>query len=143
MAKTTLLFTTLVLLTIMLYYSFQVSGLGGSIVGGSTKVKNVEKNQQVQELGKYCVEEYNKVQHTMQKHHHLNGGERLSFTEVVEAETQVVSGIKYYLKISAVDTNNGVPNTFDAIVVVKAWKNHKELLNFSPSINQNRNPEML
>ncbi|KAG9136182.1 hypothetical protein Leryth_003784 [Lithospermum erythrorhizon] len=134
MAKGTLhQFTTFLtlLLTVILFHSFQVNGLGGRIVGGRTKVKNVKSNQEIQELGRYCVEEYNRGQ---QRYHHGSGGQRLSFDEVVEAETQVVSGIKYYLKISAVKPN-GVPKNFDAVVVVKAWENYRELLNFSPSKN--------
>ncbi|KAK2966297.1 hypothetical protein RJ640_018108 [Escallonia rubra] len=49
-------------------------------------------NREIQELGRYSVKEYNRKR---------NGGYALKFTEVVEAETQVVSCIKYYLMISA------------------------------------------
>ncbi|XP_058185486.1 cysteine proteinase inhibitor B [Rhododendron vialii] len=105
------------------------SGLGGGMVGGRTKVKDVKTNQEVQDLGRYSVQQFNRVQKGKK-----NGGYvgDLRFQEVVEAETQVVSGVKYYLKIAAV-TPAGVPKTFDAVVVVKPWAHSKELLNFDPS----------
>lgn len=105
-----------------------VNGLGGK-VGGRTKIKDVKTNQEVQELGRYSVEQYNRGQR-QRRSNGSSGG--LRFTEVVEAEKQVVSGIKYYLKVEAA-TSSGVPKTFDAVVVVKAWEHSKELLNFAPS----------
>lgn len=86
-----------------------------------------ETNKELQDLGKYCVEEYNrKLQHTARI------TKLMTFSQVVEAEKQVVSGIKYYLKISAT-TYSGAPKLFDAVVVVKPWVDTKELLNFAPS----------
>ncbi|KAM7465684.1 hypothetical protein LguiB_013246 [Lonicera macranthoides] len=105
-----------------------VNGLGGK-VGGRTKIKDVKTNQEVQELGRFSVEQYN----LGQRQRRSKGGSRgLKFTEVVEAEKQVVSGIKYYLKVMAA-TSSGVPKTFDAVVVVRALEHSKELLNFAPS----------
>ncbi|KAM7461704.1 hypothetical protein LguiA_029825 [Lonicera macranthoides] len=104
-----------------------VNGLGGK-VGGRTKIKDVKTNQEVQELGRYSVEQYN----LGQRQRRGNGGSGdLKFTEVVEAEKQVVSGIKYYLKVMTA-TSSGVPKTFDAVVVVRPWEHSKELLNFAP-----------
>ncbi|PRQ37464.1 putative Cystatin domain-containing protein [Rosa chinensis] len=42
-----------------------------------------------------------------------NDGGELQFREVVEVQTQVVSGIKYYLKVSTV-RNGGAPSLFDS-----------------------------
>ncbi|KAF8388488.1 hypothetical protein HHK36_027160 [Tetracentron sinense] len=102
-----------------------VVGLGGGKVGGRTEIKDVKKNKEVQDLGRFSVEEFNRNQ----KKKDL----ALVFSEVVEAQKQVVSGIKYYLKIAAVQ--KGMPKTFDAVVVVKAWARSKELLTFAPSTN--------
>ncbi|KAG6420312.1 hypothetical protein SASPL_116836 [Salvia splendens] len=90
------------------------------------QVKNVRENKEVQELGRYCVREYND--------HKANGEKLLVFSQVLEAETQVVSGIKYYLKISAATLGGGAPHqTFDAVVVVKPWLHNKDLVHFAPS----------
>lgn len=97
-------------------------------VGGRTEIKGVKGNEEVQELGRYCVDEYNSIMMGS------NGGDGLlSFSEVLEAERQVVAGVKYYLKISAVSASTGVPYTFDAELVVKPWLHSKHLLSFAPS----------
>ncbi|KAI3733723.1 hypothetical protein L6452_13176 [Arctium lappa] len=70
------------------------------------------------------------------------GAEDLKFLKVVEAETQVVSGIKYYLKIEAV-SKSGVSKVFDAEEVVKPWMNSKQLLNFKRSPARKRGSESL
>ncbi|KAL7177080.1 hypothetical protein ACSBR2_030418 [Camellia fascicularis] len=119
----------LLILVVVLVVSTAVRGYGG-MVGGRTKVKDVKSNEEVQELGRYSVEQYN----LQQKKSHLNGGRAdLRFQAVVEAEKQVVSGIKYYLKITAVYSRSEIPRTFEAVVVVQPWAHSKELLNFSPS----------
>lgn len=91
----------------------------------------MKTNQEIQDLGKYCVEEHNR---NLRKQ---NGAlsSLLSFSQVVEAEKQVVSGVKYYLKISAIVKSSSSPKLFDAVVVVKSWekKQKKELLTFFPS----------
>ncbi|CAI9776144.1 unnamed protein product [Fraxinus pennsylvanica] len=119
--------TSVFLLFLFFLVATQAYALGG-IVGGKTEVKNVKTNKEVQELGKYCVDQYNSKQK-----HVANGRKLLTFSQVVEAEKQVVSGIKYYLKISAATYGGGVPKNFDAVVVVKPWVDSKELLNFAPS----------
>ncbi|KAE8728083.1 Cysteine proteinase inhibitor 5 [Hibiscus syriacus] len=52
---------------------------------------------------------------------------------VVEAGQQIVSGIKYFLKIEA--TENGEKKTFDAVVLIKPWSQPEErqMLSFSAS----------
>ncbi|XVF37889.1 hypothetical protein REPUB_Repub20aG0049900 [Reevesia pubescens] len=124
MAKTgvvvlSLLFVTTVSVTVVNGY--------GTMVGGKTKINNVKNNKEVQELGRFSVEEYNKGQGRFRS----NGGSELVFHQVVEAQKQVVSGIKYFLKIEA--SQNGLTKTFESVVVVKPWVQSKELLNFSPT----------
>lgn len=95
-------------------------GGGGAKVGGRKEIRDVKSNKEVQDLGKFSVDEFNKNHQT-----------HIAFSEVVKAESQVVAGIKYYLKIEAVE--DGVKKAYDAEVVVKAWLNSKELLSFAPS----------
>lgn len=126
MAKASFFLIPLFLLFILALFSTRAATIEG-LVGGRTMVKDVKTNKELQDLGKYCVEEYNrKLQHTARI------TKLLTFSQVVEAEKQVVSGIKYYLKISAT-TYSGAPKLFDAVVVVKPWVDTKELLNFAPS----------
>ncbi len=106
------------------------NGLGGTVVGGRTKVPDVKTNKEIQDLGRYSVKEYNRLQRRRQG---SNGGGDLKFSEVIAAEKQVVSGTKYYLKVAAFEASSGVPKTFDAELVVKPWAHSKQLLNFAPS----------
>ncbi|KAL3604798.1 hypothetical protein D5086_005657 [Populus alba] len=121
------LFVFLVLYTLLVS---GVSGNGGGMVGGRAKVSDVKTNKEIQELGRFSVKEFNNHRSTYRK-----GGEvgELVFSEVVEAETQVVSGLKYYLKIEAT-TQSEEKLMFDSVLVVKPWLRSKELLAFEPSI---------
>ncbi|KAM5569737.1 cysteine proteinase inhibitor B [Rosa sericea] len=114
--------------TVLISLLFAVSHGYGGIVGGRRPVEDVKTNKEVQELGRFSVAEYNRMQ---RKSLRSNGGGELQFREVVEAQTQVVSGIKYYLKVSTV-RNGGPPLLFDSQVVVKPWLRSKRLLNFAP-----------
>ncbi|KAJ0617175.1 putative Cystatin domain-containing protein [Helianthus annuus] len=98
-----------------------------AIPGGRTKVKNVKTDTEIQQLGSYSVDEYNRLQRTKK-----TGAGHLKFSQVVAAETQVVAGTKYYLKIEAV-TKGGKVKVFDAEVVVQSWKHSKKLLGFKPA----------
>ncbi|XP_010243160.1 PREDICTED: cysteine proteinase inhibitor 2-like [Nelumbo nucifera] len=109
------------------------------IVGGRTDVKNVKCNHEIQKLGRFSVEEFNrrKQQEEVVLLHgqgtsNSDDGE-LVFSEVVMAERQVVSGINYYLHIEALQ--HGMTKRFDAVVAVKPWLPSKQLLAFSPSTN--------
>lgn len=106
--------------------SVLVTASHGRLVGGKTEIRDVRTNKEVQELGSFAVEEFNLRQRRKE------GGEELVFMEVVEAQQQVVSGIKYYLKISA--SQNGAKRMFDSVVVVKPWLKSRQLLNFAPSL---------
>ncbi|MCD9638863.1 hypothetical protein HAX54_023023 [Datura stramonium] len=122
----------IITLFIITTFSSTPSKILGRKVGGRTPIKDVKTNKKIQELGRYCVEEYNqslrKYKQTMQDDN--IDDEFLSFVEVVDAETQVVSGIKYYLKISVF--SSGIPKLFDAELVIKPWEEKKELIHFLP-----------
>ncbi|KAL3360153.1 hypothetical protein AABB24_016580 [Solanum stoloniferum] len=130
MAKSTKILSSILLLFFIFTLFSSSNALGGKL-GGRTQIKDVKTNQEIQDLGKYCVEEHNR---NLRKQ---NGAlsSLLSFSQVVEAEKQVVSGVKYYLKISAIVKSSSSPKLFDAVVVVKSWekKQKKELLTFFPS----------
>ncbi|WVZ07436.1 hypothetical protein V8G54_020782 [Vigna mungo] len=99
------------------------------LVGGKTEIPDVRTNREVQELGRFSVEEYNNGLKLLNDSD--NEREKLTFTEVVEAQQQVVSGLKYYLKISA--THRGIHKMFSSVVVVKPWLPSKKLLHFAPA----------
>nr|XP_043608919.1 cysteine proteinase inhibitor B-like [Erigeron canadensis] len=102
---------------------------GRTMLGGRTKVENVEKNKEVQEIGKYSVEEYNRLKRSGSGSNESD----LTFLRVVEAEKQVVAGMKYYMRIEGVEENDGGLKEFEAVVVVKPWLKSKQLVKFSPS----------
>lgn len=138
MQKQTIFFVLLLVFLVSSRANAQRKGL----VGGRTEIKDVKKNKEVQDLGRFSVEEYNRSLMEDMPPSPLRGvvgddggpNGRLMFLEVVEAQRQVVAGLKYYLKVAAVQ--DGVPKTFDAVVVVKPWEaQSKRLLNFGPSHN--------
>lgn len=103
------------------------------MVGGKTEIANVRTNEEVQELGRFAVEEFNRSVKVRKE-----GEGDLRFVEVVEAQQQVVSGIKYYLKIWVRQTKNDGAQSedsamFDSVVLVKPWLSSKHLLHFAPS----------
>ncbi|KAF7039356.1 hypothetical protein CFC21_049374 [Triticum aestivum] len=110
----------------------------GRKVGGRTEVTDVEGDREVQELGRYSVEEHNR-----RREEGCEGGGgvcgRLEFARVVSAQRQVVSGIKYYLRVAAAEEggagSNGVTDgrVFDAVVVVKPWLQSRALIRFAPA----------
>ncbi|CAN1837881.1 Cysteine proteinase inhibitor 4 [Linum perenne] len=112
------------------------SRIGIGMVGARREVEDVKSNWEIQELGRFSVSEFNtkviKDVAVANQHDHL----LLSFKEVSEAQTQVVSGIKYYLKIIASKSNQKQqPQLYEAAVVVKPWLNHRSLtlIHFRPS----------
>ncbi|KAK1412023.1 hypothetical protein QVD17_32960 [Tagetes erecta] len=100
----------------------------GGMLGGRTKVADVKTNKEMQEMGKYSVEEYNRLRRSEPG----NDEGDLVFSEVVEAEQQVVAGMKYYLKLETF-TKSGEAKVFQAVVEVKPWLRKKQLLRFAPS----------
>ncbi|XP_028796020.1 cysteine proteinase inhibitor 2-like [Neltuma alba] len=118
------------------------------MVGEKTDMGDVRRNKEVQELGRFSVDEYNErvgVVVVSPKDAVFAGGDcqngvlggrkkKVEFMKVVEAKKQVVVGTKYYLKIWAVD-EKGRYREFDSVVEVKPWltQNAKQLLSFAPS----------
>ena len=94
-------------------------------------IRDVASNKEVQELGRFSVEEFNRRQ---RRNHRAAAGEEWKFSEVLEGQKQIVSGIKYYLKVSAI--KGGENRIFDSVVVVKPWIHSRQLLNFAPSTDQ-------
>ncbi|XP_010542782.1 PREDICTED: cysteine proteinase inhibitor 2-like [Tarenaya hassleriana] len=127
------------LLTMVVLASVSVRPSYGlrKLVGGKSDVPDVESNKELQELGRYCVEEFNLKEGRREK----GSGEEeeevlgpLVFSRVVEAQRQVVSGIKYFLKIE-VTLPDRTTRMFSSVVVVKPWLPSRELLDFSPLTN--------
>ncbi|MBA0651527.1 hypothetical protein Goklo_018843 [Gossypium klotzschianum] len=113
-------------ITLLLIIFTPVNGYR-TIVGGKTSVEDVEKDKAMQALGRFAVEEHNKNQE--------NDGDtsnQIEFSQVVGAEKQIVSGIKYFLTIEGME--NGKKKTFDSVVLIKPWSKSedKELISFSP-----------
>ncbi|XP_062206276.1 cysteine proteinase inhibitor 4-like [Phragmites australis] len=104
-------------------------GARGRKVGGRTEVRDVESDREVQELGRFSVAEHNR------QHGCCGDGGRLEFVRVVAAQRQVVSGLKYYLRVAAAEegAENGGERVFDAVVVVKPWLESRTLLMFAPA----------
>lgn len=110
-----------------------LGGGAGRRVGGRTEVRDVEGDREVQELGRFSVEEHNRRCRSRDC-----GDVRLEFGRVVAAQRQVVSGLKYYLRVAAAEEgaagqNGGEPRVFDAVVVVKPWLESRTLLTFAPA----------
>ncbi|XP_018476806.1 cysteine proteinase inhibitor 2-like [Raphanus sativus] len=107
------------------------------LVGGKSDVPNVQTNMEVQELGRYCVEQFN-LEEQSEKGNVASIAKRetavsspLTFSRVVSAQQQVVAGLKYYLRIEVTQTD-GTSRMFDSIVVVQPWLHSKKLLGFTP-----------
>ena len=96
----------------------------GELVGEKSEIANVNMNKEVQDLGQFAVEERNQSMKEM-----AFAKPELTFVEVLEAQKQVVSVTKYYLKIST--NKSGGSKTYDSVVVVKP--SSKQLLNFTAS----------
>ncbi|KAJ0612394.1 putative Cystatin domain-containing protein [Helianthus annuus] len=122
MAKFSLAVTTITFSIIIL---ISISTSVGIRLGGRTKIDDVKTNKEIQAMGKYSVEEYNRLRR--------NSEEELTFSQVVEAEQQVVAGMKYYLTIETLSKTSGDPKVFQAVVEVKPWLHSKKLLKFAPS----------
>ncbi|CAI0453171.1 unnamed protein product [Linum tenue] len=108
----------------------------GILVGARSEVKDVRTNREIQELGRFSVAEFNFQQRQKQSEEEQR---LLMFDEVVEAERQVVSGIKYYLKIQTTHSDSNRVQVYDAVVVVKPWLDHRQLVHFTPSPSYSAN----
>ncbi|CAL9045968.1 cysteine proteinase inhibitor 4-like [Musa acuminata AAA Group] len=120
------------LLLVLLFSGLIVStssAYSGRMVGARTEVQDVETNKEVQDLGLFSVDEYN-------RRLALRGARLLTFSRVAAAQRQVVSGIKYYLQVVAAVKGTGEEGqqhrTFDAVVIVKPWLSSRSLVSFAP-----------
>ncbi|KAL9232740.1 hypothetical protein vseg_007812 [Gypsophila vaccaria] len=134
MQKSTIFY---IFITILLYTTtIRVSSAHRpKLVGGKMEVKDVKNNKEVQELGKFSVQEYNNNLLDNPIRDVVGRAGPLRFIEVVEAQRQVVAGLKYYLKVVAMQSHDSGPRktTFDAVVVVKPWVESKQLVHFGPT----------
>ncbi|KAM0004289.1 putative Cystatin domain-containing protein [Helianthus debilis subsp. tardiflorus] len=126
MARFNLTATTITFSIIIL---ISISTSVGIRLGGRTKIDDVKTNKEIQAMGKYSVEEYNRLRRSQPG----NNEEELTFSQVMEAEQQVVAGMKYYLTIETLSKSSGDPKVFQAVVEVKPWLHSKKLLKFAPS----------
>ncbi|KAF3323712.1 cysteine proteinase inhibitor 5 [Carex littledalei] len=127
-----LLFSTICLLAFLAAAS---SPAPTPAVGGRTVIPHVESNKEVQSLGRFSVAQYNyRLRNSSNATVTLHHAKPLTFSRVVEAEQQIVSGVKYYLKVVAKDGKHSTAEKmFNAVVVVKPWLKSKELVSFTPS----------
>ncbi|PKA54866.1 Cysteine proteinase inhibitor 10 [Apostasia shenzhenica] len=100
----------------------------GRKVGGWTVIPDAQSNKEVRNLGRFSVEEYNRGLRSA-------GDPPLAFSGVLSAIRQVVSGIKYRIRIAAVDSRTGDRRCFEAVVVVRLWLKDRgrDLLSFTPA----------
>ncbi|ONK67481.1 uncharacterized protein A4U43_C05F500 [Asparagus officinalis] len=87
--------------------------------GGIQDRRMGENDAEMEELGRFAVDEHNKQQNTL-----------LEFAGVVNAKEQVVAGTMYYLTVEAIE--GGKKKLYEAKVWVKPWLNFKELQEFTP-----------
>lgn len=78
-----------------------------------------EHKKEIQDLGRFAVDEYNTQQ---------NVG--ISFSKVVKAQEQVVSGLLYYLTIKTKEGSK--TKLYAAKIWVKPWEKFKQLQEFKP-----------
>ncbi|GAB2295662.1 hypothetical protein Dimus_029816 [Dionaea muscipula] len=112
-------------------------------MGGRKEMDDARSNKEIEELGRFCVDEYNKNQRNKQSRRQGGDGAPipLEFESVVTAEKQVEAGIKYYLTINAKEGDT--VKEFTAEVVDYPARNKKELLNFSPAHHPQASEPML
>uniref|UniRef100_A0A0C9QS49 Cysteine proteinase inhibitor n=1 Tax=Wollemia nobilis TaxID=56998 RepID=A0A0C9QS49_9CONI len=90
-------------------------------LGGKRPVQGIENSVEINEVGRYAVEEHNKQQNA-----------DLSFLRVAKAQQQTVAGTMYYLTVEAKGLD-GNPKLYDAKVWVKPWEHFKKLEEFKPA----------
>uniref|UniRef100_A0A1J3HDZ6 Cysteine proteinase inhibitor 2 n=1 Tax=Noccaea caerulescens TaxID=107243 RepID=A0A1J3HDZ6_NOCCA len=105
------------------------------VLGGKSNVPSVQTNMEIQELGRYCVEQFNLQEQSEQGNvasiANTAVPNPLKFSRVVSAQKQVVAGTKYYLRIE-VTQPDGTSRMFDSVVVIQPWLHSKKLLGFTP-----------
>ncbi|KAJ0240253.1 Cysteine proteinase inhibitor 2 [Hirschfeldia incana] len=108
-----------------------------TVLGGKSDVGNVGINMEIQELGRYCVKQFNLKEMSEQSNAasiarpDTNVLSPLKFKRVVSAQKQVVAGTKYYLRIEVIQPD-GTSRMFDSVIVIQPWLFSKKLLEFTP-----------
>ncbi|KFK31166.1 hypothetical protein AALP_AA6G077400 [Arabis alpina] len=110
------------------------SPANASRLGGKSDVANVQANREIQELGRYCVEQFNLREQREQGNIESISKtvtNTLKFSRVVSAQKQVVAGMKYFLRIE-VTQPDGSRRMFDSVVVIQPWLHYKRVIGFTP-----------
>ncbi|CAH8380831.1 unnamed protein product [Eruca vesicaria subsp. sativa] len=102
-----------------------------AVLGGKTNVANTRTNLEIQELGRYCVKQFNLQQQSKQGNEASIALSPLKFSRVVSAQKQVVAGTRYDLKIE-VTQPDGTSRMFDSVIVIQPWLFSKKLIEFTP-----------
>lgn len=87
--------------------------------GGIHDIPGFEDKKEIQDLGRFAVDEYNRQQNAS-----------ISFSKVVKAQEQVVSGLLYYLRVETMD--GGETRFYAAKIWVKPWEKFRQLQEFKP-----------
>lgn len=87
--------------------------------GGIHDIPGFEDKKEIQDLGRFAVDEYNRQQNAS-----------ISFSKVVKAQEQVVSGLLYYLRVETMD--GGETRLYAAKIWVKPWEKFRQLQEFKP-----------
>eukprot|EP00249_Psilotum_nudum_P006411 c19733_g1_i1 orf=396-1103(-) len=91
----------------------------GTFPGGLKAVNSAENSVELDDLGKYAVDQYNSRQNS-----------QLTFVRVLSAQQQVVAGKMYYLIIET--QTAGETKFYKAKVWEKPWENFRSLESFEP-----------
>ncbi|KAL5538551.1 hypothetical protein UlMin_024036 [Ulmus minor] len=86
-------------------------------LGGARQATGCENSVEVEDLGRFAVEEHNKKENAL-----------LEFARVVKAEEQVVAGTLHRLTLEAIEA--GKKKIYEAKIWSKPWLNFKELQEF-------------
>ncbi|KAF4346459.1 cysteine proteinase inhibitor 12 [Cannabis sativa] len=107
-------FTTITFF-LLLSHLFQSSM---ATLGGVRESQSCQNSNDLQDLGRFAVEEHNKKENAM-----------IEFARVVKSEEQVVAGTLHHLTLEAIEA--GQKKIYKAKVWVKPWLNFKELQEFT------------
>lgn len=110
-----LVYLCCVFATVVTYYPGTVNG----VPGGAKEVTGAENNLELEELGRFAVEQHNAKEDTATS---------LSFVRVVSAKQQIVQGKLYTITIEAV--SEGQSGHYEARVWLKPWEKHRSLEGF-------------
>ncbi|KAL8232383.1 hypothetical protein R6Q57_002161 [Mikania cordata] len=110
----------LITILIIFFLCKPAAALGGGALGGWKPIPDVT-DATVVDIGKFAVNEHNKVDHAS-----------LKFRKVVKGESQVVAGMNYNLTIKAAD--GGADHNYVALVWDKPWQKFRQLVSFKGPI---------